>query len=434
MLDFNLILKIDTANSEALFHKALIEMESKNLADALEDFNRSIALSPSNALIYFNRAILKGELNDFFGAVNDYDKVLSINPNNIQTYFNRAGAKATLGDLHGALKDYDKVIELFPAFTDAYYNRSIIKKELKDFKGSWLDEKRASTLPKINMPLSDSAIFIEKLRMMKLLSLDNDFDANGSADSSLKQNLEIKLLTPFFITLFPDFNKKTYVFDTEGKKNYPGKALAIVNYEENIDKEIAAQKISVLDSLLTISPKDINKYLERALLRSNLQRYSEAFSDIDKCVLLDPNNQFVYFINAAIRYKSVTSLYGNAVDELPADMNELTEAQKFMLTNISNTYNLMFFDLTRSIEIDSGFAFSWYNRGVINMFFSEYQSAISDFTRAVECDKELAEAWYNRGLLLIYMNEPDKGCSDLSKAGELGISEAYESIKKLCFK
>jgi lipoprotein NlpI len=47
-------------------------------------------------------------------------------------------------------------------------------------------------------------------------------------------------------------------------------------------------------------------------------------------------------------------------------------------------------------------------------------------------DREFAEAYFNRGLLYIYTGQKALANADLSKAGELGIVEAYNIIKRYC--
>ena len=61
----------------------------------------------------------------------------------------------------------------------------------------------------------------------------------------------------------------------------------------------------------------------------------------------------------------------------------------------------------------------------------DYNAAIALYTQAIGINKKFAEAYYNRGLTYIYLGETQKGVADLSKAGELGLYEAYNLIKKL---
>ena len=56
--------------------------------------------------------------------------------------------------------------------------------------------------------------------------------------------------------------------------------------------------------------------------------------------------------------------------------------------------------------------------------------ALEDYTRAIELYPYFAEAYYNRGLVQIYLKDTRKGCLDISKAGELGITEAYDVLKR----
>ena len=56
--------------------------------------------------------------------------------------------------------------------------------------------------------------------------------------------------------------------------------------------------------------------------------------------------------------------------------------------------------------------------------------AFEDYTKAISLNPAFAEAYYNRGIIQLFMKDTRKGCLDLSKAGELGITEAYEVLKR----
>ena len=44
---------------------------------------------------------------------------------------------------------------------------------------------------------------------------------------------------------------------------------------------------------------------------------------------------------------------------------------------------------------------------------------------------DFAEAYFNRGLSRLSLGDTDRGIADLSKAGELGIMNAYNIIKRM---
>ena len=58
--------------------------------------------------------------------------------------------------------------------------------------------------------------------------------------------------------------------------------------------------------------------------------------------------------------------------------------------------------------------------------------AMEAYTQVIAMDKDLAEAYFNRGLLYIYVGRKAEANADLSKAGELGITDAYNIIKRYC--
>jgi tetratricopeptide (TPR) repeat protein len=62
----------------------------------------------------------------------------------------------------------------------------------------------------------------------------------------------------------------------------------------------------------------------------------------------------------------------------------------------------------------------------------KYTDAVIDYSQALSCDNDFAEAYFNRGLTLIFLQDREKGCLDMSRAGELGIEDAYEVIRRFC--
>ena len=74
------------------------------------------------------------------------------------------------------------------------------------------------------------------------------------------------------------------------------------------------------------------------------------------------------------------------------------------------------------------------NRANVKLSLKNYQRAIDDYSNAIKYRPDLAEAYYNRALTLLFVDEPKLACKDLSIAGELGIREAYNVIKRYCTK
>ncbi len=74
----------------------------------------------------------------------------------------------------------------------------------------------------------------------------------------------------------------------------------------------------------------------------------------------------------------------------------------------------------------------YFYSGVEKLDSGDFQGAIKDFNKAIGINPKYAKAYYGRGVAKLGLWQKDSGCLYLSKPGELGYSEAYESIKKYC--
>lgn len=92
-------------------------------------------------------------------------------------------------------------------------------------------------------------------------------------------------------------------------------------------------------------------------------------------------------------------------------------------------------DYTKAIEIDSMLGYAYINRGNLKCRASDYSGAILDFTKAIELaplDPDYSMAYRNRGLVNYFLGNEDTACIDWHIAVELGNKETEELIKKYC--
>ena len=352
MIDYNHALFLDSTNAYALFQKALLEIDQEHLKEGLADLNRVVQLAPYSASGYFNRAILKSKLKDYYGALNDYNKVLVLNPDNILTFYNRAALKADNGDLAGSLKDYDKVIFLYPEFIEAYRNRAQVKRELNDLKGAAWDEKKASDIQKMQSSASDSAKYYESLKILKLMSLSDDFETVRDTKGKLQYGrADIELQPIFSVILFPSTGNRVRVYDAATKRHYGGDELTLFNKNDSMDAGLAKKKFEQLDSAIRANPSKANNYGNRGIIFSALQTYDHALSDFDKAIDLDPSNALYYFNRANTRIKLFDKQREDADDAVSNP--GINPADKI--------YKQALDDYTMALSLDSNFTYAWYN-------------------------------------------------------------------------
>ena len=76
---------------------------------------------------------------------------------------------------------------------------------------------------------------------------------------------------------------------------------------------------------------------------------------------------------------------------------------------------------------------AYYNRGLLKVYFKDYQGAILDYDKAIKYSKKnRAFIYTNRGIANKEINNFEGACLDWKKAIELGDAKSEELIKNYC--
>ena len=171
-----------------------------------------------------------------------------------------------------ALQDYDKVIALYPEFTDAYRNRAQVKEGLKDARGAALDNKKAEEIQKAQAAVSDSDKYYESLKLIKMMTLPDDFETvKDTKDKVQYAHGDIELQPIFSVILFPSTGNKVRVYDAATKKHYGGDELTLFSKNDSMDGSLVKKKFDQLDSAILKYPSKASNYGNRAVIFSLLQ-------------------------------------------------------------------------------------------------------------------------------------------------------------------
>jgi len=431
--DYDMALRLDPKNSLVVYQRALAYYKLGDYDKALEDYNTVITLDPGNALAIYNRALLKSEMGNYDDAIEDYDKVSNLNPDNVLVYYNRAGVKIEIGDLKGALEDYGKAIDIFPDFATAYINRSIVKQKLGQDKGAYLDRQKAENIiaeyKKSHDDTTYQAFRDTSKNLAQLVDFNSEFNNDFSRNRIQNKDVQITLKNNYIIIpAAEDVNPENLQF-----------VQAIFDYEKNDDnswKWIPGLWQTESDNLIA-EPESIDsltpgssrfQLYSYALDQSLSNNYYKAVKSFDNSA----KNWQEYFLLGTI--KAQMQSYIQTMNDFQTQIRLNEDANSMNNTTRGNSsldYTDAIEDLSRSIELNNKFSLAYYNRGNLYCQQREFKKGIADYTEAISIDK-LPEAYYNRGLTLIYLKETEKGCLDISKAGELGIQQAYNVIKRYC--
>ena len=489
LADFNVAAKLDKYYAPVYSRRGLLYLQMDSLQNALTDLTEAIRLEPRQVGNYINRGLVRYHLNDLRGTMADYDIVIRLEPNNVIARFNRGLLRAQVGDTNRSIEDFDVAIKQEPDNYSAIYNRALLREEIGDYRGAVADMSLvlaeypnfvpgyyARSLVKKRMhdvKGSDNDYWIayeleQKLRKERaqgkivtgkgMMDSEEDVAENTKtrekSDKSIEKfnrlivydkseeeaskykneirgrvqdkNVQVDLLPQFVITFYKKietFHRPTFsdkLIADYNKKMELILQLQVINDEAPLSGSQAKfhfESINNYSLELNEHPSDADIYFGRGMDFMVLQDLTEAMGDFNRAIDLNPAFALAYFNRAVVRYKQQEiNSYSNEKNDEGLDVN---------------AYGLILRDYDSVIQLAPDFVYSYFNKGNIYCAKKDFRAAISEYNKAIEKDPEFAEAYFNRGLTCLYMGDTEKGISDLSKAGELGIIEAYNIIKRM---
>ena len=439
--DFNKAIECDSAYLLSYFNRALVYNATNRPMQALADFDKVIQLDSTNSLTYFNRAMLRTQIGDYNHALEDYDKVALYSPNNVLVYYNRAGVYAQLGEIERAVEDYTSAIKLYPDFANAYIYRGRLRELLRDPQGAKEDRSIAQRkIAEYRSRLNDSTYSIyadTTQRFDRLLSFDSKF-AGGSFDRITGHNgghEEMRLLPLFKFTLMrPDSVPAAKPYHLQRvddfKKRIGNEYLTLSCRESNIAPDTLVMLDKQYVQELNASNPAWTVLFERAVTQSLIKQYTNSVSTYSSAIELNPSNPFLYLNRSTTRAEMIDfiSSIDNSYQRITIDSDPANRLNN----NSKRTYSYdeAVADLNKAVKLFPDFAYAYYNRANLLALSGSLPEAFEDYTKAISLNPAFAEAYYNRGIIQLFMKDTRKGCLDLSKAGKLGITEAYEVLKR----
>ncbi len=440
--DFDKAITCDSSYLLSFFNRALVYSDTNRPMQALADFDRVLQIDSTNSLTYFNRAMLRSQIGDYNRALDDYDKVAFYSPENVLVYYNRAGVYAQLGEIEKAVEDYTSAIELYPDFANAYIYRGRLRMLLRDQKGARSDQATAQKkIAAYRERLSDSTYSIyadTTQRFDKLLSFDSKL-AGGSFERitghSNNGHDELRLLPLYKFTLMqPDTTlriehyqpKRLEAFyDRIGNRNM---TLSWEHSTFEADSLVQFDK-QFATAINTLEPRWEDLF-QRGMTQGLIKQYTNSVNTYTSAIELNPSNPFLYLNRSTTRAEMIDfiSSIDNSYQRITIDSDPANRLHN----NSKRTYSYdeAIADLNKVLKLFPDFAYAYYNRGNLKARSGDLPAAFDDYTKAIEQHPHFAEAYYNRGMVQLMMKDTRKGYLDLSKAGELGIEEAYELLKR----
>ncbi|MCM1293908.1 MAG: tetratricopeptide repeat protein, partial [Bacteroides sp.] len=453
-------------------NRAFLRYNLDDYFGAMSDYDYAITLDPTNPTAYFNRGLLRAEVADNDKAINDFSTVLSIDPTDVRSLYNRAMLYRSTRNYSKAIADIDKVIEAFPDMSAPVFFRFEIYDEMGNRALAMRDYDKAMALAKEERRLFDSGEYKDKLkgnsieadllsgdeadaserensgnetvspeknaeifanRFSLLLTADNELEQQGEYNNkSIKgkvqdYNVSIRMQEPFMLSFYSsptELAPTTYFMqEIEGINNTRALRMLvqIVNNEPALDSPDIMQRhidsIEYYNSYIsTHAPRAID-YFGRGMDYLMLHNYEAAVEDMNRAIDMAPDFTLAYFARA----NALTRLYQLSSGDGSDDTYQGHIAR----------VRRIFEDYGKVIEYSPRSPFPHYNMGILYAESGDLKEALKEFTRAIELKSDFGEAYYNRGFVQYKLGNQKEGSADLSRAGQLGITQSYNLLKRM---
>jgi tetratricopeptide (TPR) repeat protein len=175
-------------------------------------------------------------------------------------------------------------------------------------------------------------------------------------------------------------------------------------------------------------------YNNRGLAKLKQENYIEALKDFNKVLILKPD-ALGYFTRAKIKSilrdsKGAIEDYSKVIvlDSKWAMAYNNRGLENFLIKN----YNEALIDFNKAITLNTHNAEAYNFRQETKFALNDFSGCMEDCNLAISLDPKLANPYFFRGKVYFANGDKVKACEDWNKAGEYGIKEAYELIKKNC--
>ena len=451
LTDYNKAIRLGARNAGYHINRGILNYQVKNYRGALADYDQAIALDPTNEMALFNRSLLRAEVGDLNNAVADLTALLNRNPDYPNAVYQRALLFTELYDWKAAEIDFSTIIAKYPTFAPAYYGRSRVYEKMGKKRAAFDDYDQAEKL--LAAAKNKQLDNVQKQLVIKPTVAQDEsfvkaksrlFNGTSVATNSTTESIRGSIQNEDRTVV----NEKNFVLSYYQKEDLVRKGerysplvaalndtrlvpakVNLVSHEMPLTSQLINYHFKSIDEFskrLEVYKTNADLYLARGIDYALVQDFSSAIADFTRAIYYQSENPLAYFSRANIRFKELEFKVSES-----SSVDGTLEQRKDLEKTYAHDFEMIMRDYDMAINLAPDFAFAWFNRANVLSVQKDFKAAIQNYSKAIAIDDEFAEAYFNRGLTYIFIGDSEKGMADLSKAGELGMYQAYNYLKRM---
>ena len=460
-------IKLKPDNVSLYINRAFVRYNSDNFMGAMKDYNKALELDPTNAAIWFNRALLHMEVNDIRKAKIDFSKVLEIEPNNFYAIYNRSLINMEIGDYKSAIADFKRIIKRYPRFYPAYYGIAEAESKLgnnqeamrnyyyaNDLIAKYVDNPKKFKLDKpviqaaksneqknTRRPVKDEETEEDVMeKFNQLITVSPSATENISFNEQIKgkvqdRDINVELAPLFAISLAEEqvSLKSTYNFFRELEELNHARLINEKFYvTSGLNSDNFGQLLpTIFDDIELFKRKTTNgngrpvDYLAEGVANLMVRNHENAIDALNKAIALDPRFTIAYMARGFASYDE--AIYSQISNSEEGGGKDNLLQQKLYAAHLEEALK----DFNTAVSLNPRLIYAYFNIGNIYYLIGDTNEAIANYNKALSIDPGFGEAYFNLGLAQLKTGEKTAAFESLSKAGELGIVQSYNVIKRM---
>lgn len=471
LVDLDRAIALEPKDLGRYINRGIMRYQNNDIRGAMADYNHVIEQQSNHRLARYNRALLQTYVGSYSKALKDFDVVIRLEPDNYFAIYNRGLILSRNGLFARAIADFDLVLKAYPEFMVCYLARSEAKRkqgQMKEAEKDYLlalrlEQKQQKELHK-NPKATQQA--------------NKDLDTGGKDDSRDETDKNIEKFN--LLVMSSEHSEAPTGFSGKLRGQIQNQDVAIeprplftLSYEcrldaertpltytdENVEQlnrsEILPLKLGICNYPFGVTTVQLNllqqeieeasrdkepfaRAIRKGLAYLQLQNHDQSTDEFATAIKERPSSPIAYLGRAMALSKSALADRVNLRRDLLERGTTPNRSEWFWQDGpklqISSTtqkkIEQAIADLDEAISLSPHSAVTYFNRAWLLFEQGNRSSAIVDYSRAIDMYPKFADAYYNRGLLFLSAGQAKEGIADLSKAGELGLYEAYNIIKR----
>lgn len=457
LADMDEAIKLQPQEPDFYLNRAYLRYNKDDFFGAMSDYNYALELEPDNTAALFNRALLRYEVKDLGRAEKDLAEVLRLDPSNFHARYNHGLVLLELRRPKEALSEFQSIRSRYPRFHPAHYAVAEALRDMGDMRGAVAAAREGERLVKLYVtdpdrnPLDKPAIAAgdanrlgnddEQLtetevmdKFNRLVTVAASSEPNLTYNERIKghvqdRDVRVEPQPAYGLTFFdtdPELSSLPYYFrDLDELNQRRGSSRRIylspkpgAPADDVTLKALFADIGRHTDIINSGAPRAVD-YLNRGITYLLLKNYDAAMSDFDSAIAANPDFTVAYMARAYTR-GAKTHTPAAAAD----DSGRLPDTDRAALAASIADYDT-------ALRLDPRLMFAWFNKGNIHYEAGDMTSAMQCYTEAIAINPQLGAAYFNRGLAYLQMGNRQPAFDDLSKAGELGVLQSYNLLKRM---